>query len=213
MSVNAELRAFYDSRQQQIPADVRAVMQRAARELEEADLRPLAEGATAPSFVLPSATGDLVSSEDLLADGPLVLTFYRGSWCPYCNIALRSLAHHHDAITTRGARLAAVSPQVPDESLTFAEKNELPFAVLSDVGLATAKAFGLTFDLPDDLAAVYENLGIDLHRANGGHARTLPIPATYVITGDHTIHWSFADTDYTRRAEPTDILAALDRLA
>jgi peroxiredoxin len=214
MSVHAELRAFFDSRQEQIPADVRAVMQRAARELAESGQadEALTVGGKAPSFTLPSATGRTIVLDDLLADGPVVLTFYRGAWCPYCNIALRSLQQHHDAITARGAHLVAVSPQVPDESLSHAEKDELAFDVLSDLGCETAKQFGLAFDLPDDLAAVYVGLGIDLNRSNGGHARTLPIPATYVIDPDGTIRWAFVNSDYTTRAEPADILAALDNL-
>ncbi|GLW75272.1 peroxiredoxin [Kitasatospora phosalacinea] len=215
MSVNAELRAFFDRRQEQIPADVRAVMRRAARELAASGQAEtaLAEGAKAPSFTLPSATGRAVALDGLLADGPVVLTFYRGSWCPYCNIALRSLQQHHDAVTARGARLVAVSPQVSDESLSFAEKNELAFDVLSDTGCDTAKQYGLAHDLPDDLAAVYEGLGIDLHRSNAGHARTLPLPATYVIDRAGLIRWAFVDTDYTSRAEPADVLTALDALS
>ncbi|MGK5557559.1 peroxiredoxin-like family protein [Actinomadura kijaniata] len=214
MSVNAELRAFYESRQEQIPADVRAVMRRAAREQEESGQaeRALNAGAKAPSFALPSATGRTVALDELLAQGPVVLTFYRGAWCPYCNIALRSLQRHHDDITARGARLVAVSPQVPDESLSLAEKHGLAFDVLSDLGCDVAERYGLAFDLPDDLAAVYDGLGIDLHRSNAGHARTLPLPATYVIDRDGVIRWAFVTTDYTTRAEPADVLAALDAL-
>jgi peroxiredoxin len=141
-----------------------------------------------------------------------VLTFYRGAWCPYCNIALRSLQQHHDAITARGARLVAVSPQIPDESLSLAEKHDLAFDVLSDIGSDTAKQYGLAFDLPEDLAAVYDKLGFDLQRVNDGHPRTLPLPATYVINRAGVIRWAFVDTDYTARAEPADILAALDEL-
>ncbi|OUD03889.1 hypothetical protein CA983_07275 [Streptomyces swartbergensis] len=133
-------------------------------------------------------------------------------WCPYCNIALRSLQQHHDAIAARCARLVAVSPQIPEESLSLTEKHQLAFHVLSDIGLDTAKQYGLAFDLPGDLAAVYDRLGFDLQRVNGGHARTLPLPATYVIDRAGTIRWAFVDTDYTRRAEPADILTALDAL-
>ncbi|MCX4452303.1 AhpC/TSA family protein [Streptomyces sp. NBC_01728] len=214
MSLNAELRAFYDSRQKQIPADVRVVMQRAAQELAESGQadRAVNVGAKAPFFTLPSATGQALALDELLAAGPVVLTFYRGAWCPYCNIALRSLQQHHDAITARGARLVAVSPQIPDESLSLAEKHELAFDVLSDLGSDTAKQYGLAFGLPGDLAAVYDSLGIDLDRSNAGHARTLPLPATYVIDGQGTIRWAFVNTDYTTRAEPADILAALDAL-
>ncbi|BCJ46091.1 peroxiredoxin [Actinoplanes ianthinogenes] len=215
MSLNAELRAFYDSRQEHIPADIREVMNRATKDLADSGQaeRALAAGELAPGFSLPSADGRIVSLDTLLVDGPVVLTFYRGSWCPYCNIALRSLQQSHDEITARGARLVAVSPQVPDESLSLAEKHELAFEVLSDIGSDTAKQYGLAFDLPDELAAVYEGFGIDLQRVNAGHARTLPLPATYVIDRDGIIRWSFVASDYTTRAEPADILDALDGLA
>ncbi|MGW7358313.1 peroxiredoxin-like family protein [Streptomyces sp. NPDC054802] len=211
-TLNTELRAFYEARQQQIPAEVREIMQRAGQELADSGQagRALTAGAKAPRFSLPSAKGQILALDDLLADGPVVLTFYRGAWCPYCNIALRALQQHHDAITARGARLLAVSPQIPDESLTLTEKHDLAFDVLSDIGSDTAKQYGLAFDLPEDLAAVYDRLGFDLQRVNDGHPRTLPLPATYVIGRDGVIRWAFVDTDYTTRAEPADILAALD---
>ncbi|MET7695263.1 peroxiredoxin-like family protein [Streptomyces sp. NPDC005483] len=213
-TLNAELRTFYEARQQQIPAEIRQIMQRAGQELADSGQadRALTVGAQAPRFNLPSATGQTVALDDLLTNEPVVLTFYRGAWCPYCNIALRSLQQHHEAITARGARLVAVSPQIPDESLTLTEKHDLAFDVLSDIGSDTAKQYGLAFDLPDDLAAVYDKLGFDLQRVNDGHPRTLPLPATYVIDRDGTIRWAFVDTDYTTRAEPADILAALDAL-
>jgi peroxiredoxin len=213
-TLNAELRTFYEARQQQIPAEIRQIMQRAGQELADSGQadRALTVGAQAPRFSLRSATGQTVALDDLLVDGPVVLTFYRGAWCPYCNIALRSLQQHHEAITARGARLVAVSPQIPDESLTLTEKHDLAFDVLSDIGSDTAKQYGLAFDLPDDLAAVYDKLGFDLQRVNDGHPRTLPLPATYVIDRDGTIRWAFVDTDYTTRAEPAEILAALDAL-
>lgn len=215
MTLQAELRAFCTARRKEIPADVKAVMDAAAGELAasgQAD-RALTAGAAAPSFALPSASGRIVALDDLLTAGPVVLTFYRGAWCPYCNLALRALQRHHDQITELGARLVAVSPQIPDESLTLTEKHALAFDVLSDVGSKTAAAYGLAFDLTDDLAAVYDKLGFDLQHVNGGHPRTLPLPATYVIDTDRTIRWAFVTTDYTTRAEPADILAALAALA
>ena len=213
-TLNSELRTFYEARQQQIPAEIREIMGRAGRELTDSGQadRALAVGAQAPRFTLPSATGQSLALNDLLTDGPVVLTFYRGAWCPYCNIALRSLQQHHEAITARGARLVAVSPQIPDESLTLSEKHDLAFDVLSDTGSGTAKQYGLAFDLPDDLATVYDKLGFDLQRVNGGHPRTLPLPATYVISRDGVIRWAFVSTDYTTRAEPADILDALAAL-
>ncbi|MFE6625519.1 peroxiredoxin-like family protein [Streptomyces sp. NPDC057740] len=213
-TLNSELRTFYAARQQQIPAEVRQIMRRAGQELADSGQadRALTVGAQAPRFRLPTATGQTVVLDDLLTGGPVVLTFYRGAWCPYCNIALRSLQQHHEAITARGAHLVAVSPQIPDESLTLTEKHELAFDVLSDIGCDTAKSYGLAFDLPDDLAAVYDKLGFDLQRVNDGHPRTLPLPATYVIDRDGLIRWAFVTADYTTRAEPADILAALDAL-
>ncbi|WP_329224385.1 peroxiredoxin-like family protein [Streptomyces canus] len=213
-TLNAELRTFYEARQQQIPAEIREIMHRAGQELADSGQadRALTVGAQAPRFTLPSATGQSLALDDLLTDGPVVLTFYRGAWCPYCNLALRSLQQHHEAITARGARLVAVSPQIPDESLTLTEKHDLAFDILSDIGSDTAKQYGLAVDLPDDLATVYDKLGFDLQRVNGGHPRTLPLPATYVINRDGVIRWAFVNTDYTTRAEPADLLDALAAL-
>lgn len=214
MSLNTELRTFYEARQKQIPAEAREIMERAARELAATDQpqQAPAVGASAPSFTLPAADGRSVSLSEALERGPVVLTFYRGAWCPYCNIALRALQAAHDDIAARGAQLIAVSPQIPDESLTLAEKHALSFDILSDVGCETAKLYGLSYDIPEDLAALYDRLGFEMDRVNAGHRRTLPLPATFVIAPDGTIAWSFVETDYTRRAEPADILSALDRI-
>jgi peroxiredoxin len=215
MSLRDELRALYDNGQLRLPADVRDTMKRNADDLAASGLagHALGAGARAPRFTLRSATGNQVTLDALLAEGPVVLTFYRGAWCPYCNLALRALQQHHDAIRNRGARLVAVSPQVPDESLSLTEKHDLAFEILSDIGSDTAKQYGIAFDLSDELAALYDRWGFDLQRVNAGHARTLPLPATYVIDRTGIIRWAFVDTDYTVRAEPADILAALDTLA
>lgn len=214
MNLTEELRALNEHKHEIIPPDALAVMDAGTRELDDDGIaeRALGVGTRAPRFTLPSATGDDVSLDDLLAQGPVVLTFYRGAWCPYCNVALRALQTDHAAITARGARLVAVSPQIPDESLSLTEKHALTFDVLSDLGSDVAKRFGIAFDLNDDLGALYDSLGFDLQRVNAGHPRTLPLPATYVIDRTGTIRWAFVQTDYTRRADPADILTALDAL-
>ncbi|MEW9517332.1 peroxiredoxin-like family protein [Streptomyces tubercidicus] len=214
MTLQEELTHLLRTGFPELPDAEREVMQRSARELAESGLtaRALQTGDTAPRFSLPTATGNTVTLDALLSAGPVVLTFYRGAWCPFCHLALRALQAHHTEITALGAQLVAISPQIPDESFTLTEKHSLAFDVLSDVGSDTAKQYGISFDLPDDLAVVYESFGFDLQRVNGGHARTLPVPATYVIDQDATIRWSFLNTDYTARAEPSDVLAALDAL-
>jgi peroxiredoxin len=214
MSLHEELRALYENGHLRLPVDVRETMSRGADELADSGLaeHALGVGARAPEFALYSASGKLVRLDALLADGPLVLTFYRGAWCPYCNLALRALQQRHDAIRTRGAHLVAVSPQIPDKSLSLVERHELAFEVLTDIGSDTAKQYGIAFDISNELAALYDQLGFDLQHVNAGYARTLPLPATYVIDRTGIIRWAFIDTDYTVRAEPADVLAALDTL-
>ena len=107
----------------------------------------------------------------------------------------------------------AISPQTPDESLSTAEKNALAFAVLSDTGSATAKAFGIAFDLAEELRPVYARFGHALPDKNGDESWVLPIPATYVIDRDETIVLAFVDVDYRNRLEPAEILAVLQGLA
>jgi peroxiredoxin len=189
-------------------------MDRAAKELFDTGQTERATnvGDIAPGFSLPNATGDTVTLNDLLRDGPVVLSFYRGSWCPYCNLELRTLQANIGEFEARGARLVAISPQVPDESLSVTEKHDLTFDVLSDVGTTVAQDYGLSFDIPAELAAIYERRGHDLIRTNGGHDRTLVIPASYVVGQDGVVSWAFVNSDHTKRAEPSDMIAALDAL-
>ncbi|MFI9106443.1 peroxiredoxin-like family protein [Streptomyces fildesensis] len=209
-----DLRDLYENGPGKLPAELIEIMDRGGSELAASGLaeRALGPGARAPRFTLPAADGERIALDALLAEGPVVLTFYRGAWCPYCNLALRSLQMHQDAIASRGARLVAVSPQIPDETLSLTEKEQLTFAVLSDIGSDVARRFGIAFDLSDELGEVYDRFGFELQRVNGGHARTLPLPATYVIDRSGVIRWAFVRSDYTVRAEPADILAALDAL-
>lgn len=169
-------------------------------------------GAKAPEFSLPDVTGGKVRLYDLLAKGPVVLTFYRGGWCPYCNLELRALQGILPEIKASGATLLAISPQTPDNSLSTAEKLELAFPVLSDVGNEVARTFGLVFTLPEALREVYSESGLDVASTNGDDSFELPVPATYVISGEGKVVWRFVDPDYTHRAEPADILAELRAL-
>ena len=169
-------------------------------------------GDIAPDFELPDALGRNVRSQDLRANGPLVINFYRGNWCPYCNLELRTLQRHLPQITTLGASLVAISPQIPDQSLTTAEKNELAFPVLSDVSNVVARRFGLVFALAEHLRPIYTELGIDLPKFNGTNTFELPVPGTFIIDRNAVIQAVHVDADYKKRMEPAHILEVLTDL-
>lgn len=169
-------------------------------------------GAIAPVFALPGVDGGLVSSGELLQRGPIVVVFYRGGWCPYCNIQLRAYQAILPEITGLGARLVAISPQLPDQSLSTAQTEALTFDVLSDVGNQAARSFGLVYALPEELRAALRGNGKALPGINGDESWELPVPATYVIARDGRIAFAHVDVDYRQRAEPAAILAALRAL-
>jgi len=191
--------------------DMKATMDRATEELVDSGLvnRSLAVGATVPNFTLPDATGQEVELASLLENGPVILSFYRGGWCPYCNMELRGLQQALPQIRELGATLVAVSPETPDNSLTTAEKNDLSFPVLSDAGNVIARELGLVFTVPEDLRPIYATLGLDIPAYNGDDTFELPVPATYVIEPSGRVAYAFANADYTQRLDPAAILSAL----
>jgi peroxiredoxin len=149
----------------------------------------------------------------LLETGPVVVTFYRGGWCPYCNIELRGLQRALPEIKQLGASLIAISPQLPDNSLSTEEKNSLTFPVLSDIGNVIARRFGIAFRLPDELLKTYEDFNHGLEKKNGKEgALELPMPATFLLGKDGTALLAFVDEDYTKRLDPEVILATLREL-
>lgn len=174
--------------------------------------RTVRVGDQAPDFTLTNARGEPVTLSDLLAHGPVVLTFYRGGWCPYCNLQLRAYQRALPEIKTAGASLVAIAPEKPDDTLTTAEKNELKFEVLSDVDGAVGAAYRLYFELSPELKALYEAGGNDLAKRNADGTWHLPIPATYVIARDGRVAAAFVDVEYRNRAETADILATLQAL-
>jgi peroxiredoxin len=189
-------------------------MERATRSLVESGQadRALKAGDIAPGFTLTDADGNSVSSQALLTRGPLIATFYRGVWCPYCNYDLQALEEIRPKIEARGASLVAISPQTPANSRKSQRDNKLGFPILSDAGTAVAAAFGLRFRLPDDLIEVYRQFGNDLPKINDDPAWVLPMPARYVIGTDGVIAYTEVNPDYTRRPEPSDLLPILDHL-
>lgn len=170
-------------------------------------------GESVPDFRLRDAKGNFVSLHDQIALGPIVVTFYRGGWCPYCNIQLKAYQEILPQIQSYGAKLIAISPELPDQSLTTAEKNALAFDVLSDLGNKVARAFGIVFTLPAELRAAMSANGKALPGINGDESWELPVPATFVIDRNAIVALAHIDVDYRNRLEPDEILAALKSLS
>ena len=218
MSLQAKLDAFKADFEAgkppyNVPPSVIEVMHRATRELiaSGAASRALKAGDVAPSFTLRDPDGVPVSSSDLLSAGPLVVSFYRGVWCPYCNMELEALQAALPQFREAGASLVAISPQNPVNSRKSVRMGGLDFPILSDPGNEIAAAFGLRFALPDYLIELYKGLKNDLPTFNGDDSWTLPMPARFVIGQDGTIRYAEVNPDYTRRPEPLDMLPALRR--
>lgn len=172
-------------------------------------------GQPAPEFTLPDAFGKEVSLKTLLAKGPVVISFYRGEWCPFCNIELRGLEEALGKMKELGATLIAISPEKPDHGIISAEKNKLTFPVLSDYGNRVARQFGIVFQIGQELKEFSKNVfKNDLALRNGEDSYELPVPATYVIDAEGVIRFAHVDVDYmTGRAEPQAIISALEAMA
>ena len=162
-------------------------------------------------FTLKNAAGKEVQLSEVLAKGPVVLTWYRGGWCPYCNLQLRAFQQVLPEIEAQGAQLVAITPELPDNSLSTQEKNELSFEVLTDQDNEIARQYGLVFKLTPEVAVYYKD-AFDLEVYNGNTTDELPLAATYVISQDGVIQYSFLDADYRVRAEPSEIVEILKGL-
>lgn len=197
-----------------LPEEALNVFDRDAQSLQanHQSVLKLKAGDKAPNFSLPNAIGNAVSLSDLLTKGKVVLTFYRGTWCPYCNLQLAHYQQSLSEIHTAGAQLVAVSPQTPDNSLNIKEKNNLNFEVLSDIGNVIARKYTTVFKNADAPLNLMKELGIDFEAHYADDSKELPIPAVFIIEKDGVI--SFAKTtggDYRNRVEVSEIINALNK--
>jgi peroxiredoxin len=214
MSLKQQLAEYRAGWFKRVTAERQAIMERHIAGLRDGLAKSaLKTGDGAPAIVLGNARGDTVDVGALLKNGPVIISFYRGGWCPYCNLELRAFQQILPEIKAVGAALVAISPEKPDDTLSTAEKNALSFEVLSDVGQKVGRAFGLVYDFSDELKSAYKEFGIDIPGKNGAEDWALPISATYVIDRDGTIIYAYTDADYRDRAEPADVLEVLKKTA
>ncbi|MDX1350117.1 MAG: peroxiredoxin-like family protein [Putridiphycobacter sp.] len=169
-------------------------------------------GDIAPDFTLTNASGEAVNLYNELESGPVILMWYRGGWCPYCNITLHAMQENLPKFKAHGANLLALTPELPDSSMSTTEKNELAFQVLSDVDNRIARTYKVVFKLTEAVGNLYEN-GFGLSKYNGNNSNELPLAATYIIGQDKVIKYAFLDADYRNRAEPSEIIEVLNSLS
>jgi peroxiredoxin len=214
MSLKAQLADYRAGWFKRVPADRQAIMERHIAQLRDGLAQAARKiGDRAPAIALKNAKGETVEVDALLEKGPVIVTFYRGGWCPYCNLQLKAFQRILPDIKAAGASLVAISPEKPDDTLSTAEKNALAFEVLSDVGQKVGRAFGLVYQFSDELKSAYEGFGLDIPAKNGADDWSLPLSATYVIDRDSTIIYAYTDADYRDRADPMDVLEILRQRA
>lgn len=196
------------------PPEVQEKMKNAIDQLEASNEgKGLAQGEKAPNFNLPNATGQPVELYEQLKKGPVILTFYRGNWCPYCNMELRAYQEIIGEIHGQGVELIAISPQTPDQSMSIQEKHNLEYVVLSDENNEVANQFNLVYQMPEYLVDLYKEIGLNVNEFNGNDTWTLPVSATYIIQTDGTIAYEYTKSDYKDRVEPSEVVEKLKGMA
>lgn len=214
-SLQEQLNAYKRESATRLPAEAKAVIGEAQERLRETGIEQAARqvGAQAIPFTLADAQGKNHSLVNLLRDGPVVLVFYRGGWCPYCNLQLAAYQEILEEIEALGGQLVAIAPEpAPAMSETVA-RHDLGYLVLTDDDNQVARKYGLAFELSAELRDLYLQFNLPIQTKKGTTDRyELPLPATYVVAPSGEIHWAFINADYTQRAEPADILAALKAL-
>ena len=220
--LNHKIRETVQKFRETLPKELSALIEQGAGEISALDIieRAKKAGNKAPNFTLKNQIGQSKSLNDYLSDGPLVVTFYRGAWCPYCNLQLKEYNDHLSEIKAAGATLIAITPEkpgavdtlvasgVPKEVIDMAVK-DVEFDVLHDPGNRVAESYGVVFKLPESHRQLLDQLQVDIEKLNGDASFSFPDPATYVINPDGEISWAFIPNNYRKRAEVEQILTAL----
>jgi len=211
MNLKKELKEIHTQFLKDASPEAKRILNNAAEKLAHQNLKEsaLKVGDKFPIFKLRNAIGETIFSDDLLREGPLVVNFYRGGWCPYCNLELVGYQEILPEIQNLGAQLVAISPELPDDSLDIIGRHSLKYEVLSDFNNELAKKAGLVFSLSEEMKSLYKGFGIDLVKPQGNKSYELPVPATYVVDESGSIILSYVNIDYTDRLEPEEVLSVL----
>lgn len=209
MSLAEEVEAFTAKGMANPNPERAAIYGKAAEAVAATDIleSALGEGDAAPMFTLPDANGEPVSLADSLAAGPVIISFYRGAWCPYCNLELNALQREVASAADAGVTLLAISPNTPDVSTELVGKHALTFPVLSDLENVVAKQFNLVYAMEEGLVEYYQGIGRNIDEMNGSEVWELPVPATYVIDQQGVIRYAYVDLNHRVRAEPSEVVA------
>lgn len=214
MSLQKRLDTLKEEFTANVPSDALEVMNRETDKLIASDIlsKAITVGQKLPDGRLAAVSGGDVEIDRLINGKPLVISFYRGGWCPYCNLELKALESISNEIETLGANIIAMSPESISHIKETKKKNGVSFEVYSDDGSRFAKALGLVFTLPKSLQDIYLAFDIDVEKHNGESKFELPIPTTLIVKPNREIVYIFADGDYAKRSEPNKILEVLRRL-
>jgi peroxiredoxin len=212
MNLQNELDGFRRAVKEKTPPHVVPAIEAATQRLRDSRLAEsaLQPGQIMTDFELPDVTGKIVNSAQLRRSGQLLILFYRGTWCPFCNLTVRAYQERLQAFQERGVTLVAISPQTPDNSLTLQQKHSLKFPLLSDRGNAVARQFGIVFQLDPALKQVQEQFGVDIPSYNGDDSFELPVPGTFLVSSDGKILRSFVEGDYMKRLAPETAIEWID---
>lgn len=215
MALSEELSTFYKNfHNGGVPKEVSQTILAASADFKSTfdHSKAIQIGSQLPNFSLPNATGSIVTSTGLLSSGPILISFYRGDWCPYCNTELRALQKLLPQFTAKGVTLVAITPQLPDTTLTSVEKLQLDFQVLSDVGNVFARELGLVWKQPEAMVPLFKGIGVDWKKSNGDESYEVPVPGTLLVDENGVVRNTFIDPDYVKRLEPATALEWVDAL-
>lgn len=212
-SLKAQLEAKAADSAKRFPAEMRSKFAQGVADVDALGLEKsaLQVGDAAPDHELTDIDGNQVTLSSLWAEQPIVVTFYRGGWCPYCNLQLKAMQSSLDELSGAGAKMVAVSPELAEYGQQTRDANELEFTVLTDLHNELAQKFGIVFRLPDAILPIYKNR-LKLGERNGDEQYSLPLAATYLIDTEGKIRYAFLNADYKKRAEPAEVIEAVKSL-